>query len=406
MIKKIFLLSVVISQLTISCSKDEPAVAEETLDAQITAIMNSPYSTLTPAQQKVKMEGEANEMLTTLNDTKKSEAIDVIESLENLMSISNLDITSKKTGKKASTLEDILQVSDTYATYTWNNTKNDWVKTPSTTELKFIFPAIKGSANNNAILTAKGVSSTTKVEDVTLPSSVEATLKIGEKTIATINSSAKYSEGSQTHPTEVVFKMTLDGFNWEMNAKKGVTSIAGAKLSYKEKSLIEFSSGSTANIDELLKDNYLTKYLGTANGFIKLMDNFVIVADVNIEGLTNDEEALDNSLVYPNYNSNTYYSDLNIYNKKYSEGSVLANNKNVKMILVSKKDGTKIADVIQKSVKGDSYNTGTTIVQHYDEVLFLKFNDSTENEMSAYFSTGFENLNTKFEDFLKGFERN
>ena len=44
-------------------------------------------------------------------------------------------------------------------------------------------------------------------------------------------------------------------------------------------------------------------------------------------------------------------------------------------------------------------------IQYYEEVLYLKFNDSTEVAMSTYFSTGFDKLETKFEDFLKAFER-
>ncbi|MNT61597.1 hypothetical protein D3C72_1992530 [compost metagenome] len=99
----------------------------------------------------------------------------------------------------------------------------------------------------------------------------------------------------------------------------------------------------------------------------------------------------------------------------------------MKLILVSKKDGTKIADIIQRSEKGYSYTDysdkwvidadytnggywtynpeGGTLVQYYDEVLYLKFNDNTEVAMSSYFSTGFEDLETKFEDFLLSFER-
>jgi hypothetical protein len=100
----------------------------------------------------------------------------------------------------------------------------------------------------------------------------------------------------------------------------------------------------------------------------------------------------------------------------------------MKLILVSKKDGTKIADVVYRSEKEYSYNTelpvwvkdkyytaggywtnngtGATItVQYYEEVLYLKFNDNTEVSMSSYFSTGFDDLETKFENFLKAFER-
>ena len=128
-------------------------------------------------------------------------------------------------------------------------------------------------------------------------------------------------------------------------------------LLLREKTLLNLILEVLLILTNLLKDNYLNKYLGTANGLIKLMDNFVIVVNTNNEGLANDEAALEKSLIYPDYNSKTYYTDLNTYNKNFSEGEVLANNKNVKMILVSKKDGTKIADVIQKSEKGYSYNS-------------------------------------------------
>ena len=94
---------------------------------------------------------------------------------------------------------------------------------------------------------------------------------------------------------------------------------------------------------------------------------------------------------------------------------------------MSKKHATKIAEVVKRSEKGYSYkymydlwivdnsNTyggywdynpnGGTIIQYYDEELYLKFNDNTEVSMSTYFSEGFENLETKFEDFIKAFDK-
>ena len=93
----------------------------------------------------------------------------------------------------------------------------------------------------------------------------------------------------------------------------------------------------------------------------------------------------------------------------------------MKLILVSKKDGTKIADLVEYSEKGYSYDfnlptwnsqynywdQGNEVftTQYYDEVVYLKFNDNTQVEMSAYFSAGFDDLEKKFEDFLKSFER-
>jgi hypothetical protein len=63
-------------------------------------------------------------------------------------------------------------------------------------------------------------------------------------------------------------------------------------------------------------------------------------------------------------------------------------------------------------IKDSYYPTGgfwtttgmvTITIQYYDEVLYLKFNDSTEVAMSTYFSEGFDNLKTKFEDFFESF---
>jgi hypothetical protein len=446
MIKKFLLLSVIVSQLTISCSKEDDSTnptdptnqtdptnpanpVEKNLAEQIAEIIKLPYSALNPQQQKTKLEVEANDMLLKLDKSKTSGAIEATENLGNLLSISTIDILD---GKSDNQIADVLNVSGVYGIYTWDNLKKIWVKTASTTELKFVFPAKKNQTTNNATLSSKSTSSDIKVklndlDQFYLPTSADATLTIDDKQAATFSTNAKYSNGKET-PTESSFKMVLnDGYTLEISGKKSPAE-AKSSFTFEGKNIVEFNSGSTANIDELLKDNALVSYRGKANGLVRLMDNFVILADANIEGLANDEAALDKSVIFPDYKSKTYYTDLNTYNKSYSEGSVLANNKNAKMILVSKKDGTKIAEVFQKSQKASSYNsnvvwitdstvkeyggywswntnsTGTS-VQQYDEVLYLKFNDNTEVEMSVYFSTGFDALNTKFEDFLKSFER-
>jgi hypothetical protein len=450
MIKKFLLLSVIVSQLTISCSKEDNPTdpTEQNLAEQIADIVKLPYSSLKPEQQKAKLEAEANDMLLKLDKSKTSGAIEATENLGNLLSISTVDIFN---GKNENKIADILNVSGVYGIYTWNNSKKIWVKTASTTELKFVFPAKKSQTTNNATLSSKSTSSDIKVkltdtegawtynsntgqytqspsivDEFYLPTSADATLTIDDKQAATFILNAKYANGKET-PVESSFKMVLnDGYTWEISGKK-LPIEAKSSFTFEGKNLVEFNSGSTANIDELLKDNALVSYRGKANGLVRLMDNFVILADANIEGLANDEAALEKSVKYPDYQSKTYYTDLNTYNKSHSEGEVLANNKNTKMILVSKKDGTKIAEVFQKSQKGDSYNsynvwvndnsvkvyggywnwsnTPVTLVQKYDEVLYLRFNDNTEVEMSVYFSTGFDALNTKFESFLKSFER-
>ncbi|MNQ81919.1 hypothetical protein D3C85_969570 [compost metagenome] len=229
--------------------------------------------------------------------------------------------------------------------------------------------------------------------------------------------------------------MTLnDGYTWEMSGKKGTETTAKATLTYNGKTLLDFNSGSSANIDGLIDNDELVQYRGKANGLVKLMDNFVIVADTDLATAAADDATLDNTVVNPAYPSHSnansdfkaYNIALNEYNKKYSEGTVANFNKNMKLILVSKKDGTKIADLVQHSEKStdeyvfnlpiwsaeDNYwytysNEGESFTRtYYDEVIYLKFSDNTEVEMGAYFSEGFDTFEAKFEDFKKAFGTN
>jgi hypothetical protein len=446
MIKKLLLLSLVVSQLTISCSsEDSPETTpttEQTLAEQIAEIVKQPYSALKPADQKIKLEAEANDMLVQLDKTKSSSAIEALENLNRLLDISTVDIFN---GKNDNEVEDIINISGVYGVYTWNNAGKKWDKTASTTELKFVFPAKESQTANNASFSSKSVSSDVKVElfdsyngntdvydNIFLPSSSDAILTIDNVQSATFTQTAKYSSKNQS-PDDFAYKMTLnDGYTWEMSGKKSAESNSKAVLTYNGKTLLDFNSGSTANIDGLIDNDALVQYRGKANGLIKLMDNFVIVADMDLATDAADDAALDKTVIrpaYPDYqkpNSNfkAYYTALNAYEKKYSEGLVANFNKNMKLILVSKKDGTKIADVVQHSEKsGDDYTfnlpvwdaeygywsndgTGELFSQPYiEEVFYLKFSDKTEVEMGAYFSEGFDTFEAKFEDFVKAFEK-
>jgi hypothetical protein len=471
MIKKLFLASVILSQLTISCSSNDdetitdpdPITKEETLQEQIARISKLPYSSLAPADQKVKLEVEANEMLVQMEKTKTSGAIEAIQNLGNLLSLSPADIFGGKNGNE---VEDILKVADVYGIYTWNNTDKIWTKASSSTELKFVFPAKANGTENNAIFSAKSVSSDIKVaftdtygswsydpikEEMIqtptindyffLPTSADAILTIGGAQAATFVTNAKYTNGIVA-PDQASYKMVLnDGYTLEVTGNKKATDNTGkGSFTYNGKNLVEFTAGSTADIDGLLKEEPLAQYRGKANGLAKIMDNFIIVANTDNEGEAKDDEALEKSLVYPDYPNDSYKRNsdykgyriaMNTYRQKLSEGNVNNSNKNTKLILVSKKDGTKIADIIQRSEKGYSYTselpvwvarTGNSYPeggywsfwennpeiftnQEYEEVSYLKFNDNTQVAMSVYFSEGFEKIKADFDKFLGSFKR-
>ncbi|MDN3674796.1 hypothetical protein QWY99_17290 [Flavobacterium branchiarum] len=457
MIKKVILMSLVLSQLTISCSSDNDETKteteiEQTLADQIANILKQPYSSLNPADQKIKLEAEANEMLVQLDKSKSSGAIEAMENLEKLLDISPVDVFGGKNGNK---VEDILKVADVYGIYTWSNTNKNWEKTTSTTYLKFIFPAKTNETENNATFSAKSVSSEIKVKMTDsygywsypkigdpiytvgvddyffLPLSADATLTINNLPIASFTQTAKYANGKEI-PTDFAYKVTLnDGYTWEMSGTKATTNTSKASFAYNGKNLVEFNAGSTAQIDALIDNPELAEYRGKANGLIQLMDNFVIIADIDLVAETIDDKAL-RDLEYPTYPSSTkdpkndykaFYTDQNTYRRKLSEATATNFNKNIKLTLVSKKDGTKIANVIMRSERQREDNVidlpvwneeyeywsswnegGETFTRHYfEEVYYLKFNDNTQIAMSAYFSEGFENLHTKFDDFLKNF---
>ena len=452
MIKKFLLASLVLSQLAISCSSDESGEetkpdTELTLEEQIANLVKQPYSKLTPTEQKAKLEVEANSMLVEMDKSKSSSAIEAMENLARLLDLNSIDVFNGKNGNE---VEDILNISGVYGIYTWNNAKKIWDKTASTTELKFVFPAKKSLTANNAVFTSKGVSSGVKVEfydsynsttdadvydNLFLPSSSDATLTIDNKEAATFTQTAKYSSKNQS-PDEFAYKMSLnDGYVWEMSGSKATANTSKATLTYNGKSLISFNAGSSTEIDKLIDNDELVQYRGKANGLFTLMDNFVIVADIDLVELAKGETAAEASAPFPDRRAKTFYTDLNTYNKKTVEASVANSDKNAKLILVSKKDGTKIADIVYHAEPGYSFNSdeyeywvvddtntkyggswvfdwnngvpkGTAVkIQEYDEVLYLKFSDNTEVEMSAYFSSGFEKLQTKFDDFIAAFNK-
>lgn len=442
MIKKFLLASLVLSQLMISCSSDEtipetePEVVvpekpepepEKTLEEQIAELLKKPYSELTPDQQKTKLEAEANEMLVQLDKTKKLSALETIENLTNLLNQSPVDIFD---GKSGNGIEEALTVSGAYGVYTWNSAQKIWVKTASSTELKFVFPAKKGQTANNAAFTTKSTSSDVKFLTIDtygewkwnsaagtytqvkpdlndwfyLPTSADAVLTIDNAQAATFSLTAKYAGGKQV-PTDLAYKVTLiDGYTWDMSSTKAVQNTAKSSLTYNGKNLISFTGGSSTEVDKIIGNDELGQYRGKANGLITLMDNFVIIADMDLAKDAADRIALDKNLPHPAYSSNTYNSDMSIYNKKLAEGKVANFNKNIKLILVSKKDGTKIADIVQYAEKDDNDGYSSDI-DYYNAVNYLKFNDKTEVEMGAYFSKGFDTFYAKFNDFVASFEK-
>jgi hypothetical protein len=438
MIKKIILLSAICSQILISCEKEEVSTPETVPTSnpvtvnELSTWINLPYSALTPEQQKLKLETEANAALVEMDKLKTSSAIEAIQNLESLLSISSIDFLN---GKTDNGINDLINVSEVYGIYTWNNVNNTWTKTVSTSDLKFVFPAKKNQTTNNAVLSSKAVSSGIKEtlgdsDEIYLPSFVDATLSINNTQAGSIVLNAKYTNGN-SRPEETGYKIVLnDGYVWENNAKKGTPNSFNTSFLYNNKNIMSFVVDSNAKIDELLdNDTVLNSYRGKGNVLVKVLDNFVIIGNMDLEAISNDEEAFDKNNKRPDYRSKNYYTDTNIYEKNKAESDVSIYNKNTKLILVSRKDGSKVADFVLRASKGYlhtdnqewiedktvpvyggywswNWQSGTVqTIQYYNTNTYLRFKDNTEVETNVYFSTGFDALETKFTDFIDSFNR-
>jgi hypothetical protein len=135
MIKKDFLFSVINNwQFLAPATSELDSASEESLTAQIEAIIKQPYSKLTSAEQKVKLEAEANEMLVQMNKSKTSGPLKPFK----IWRFIKDQFCWHFQWKNDNEIEDILNVG-VYGVYTWNNSTKIWVKTASTTELKFVF---------------------------------------------------------------------------------------------------------------------------------------------------------------------------------------------------------------------------------------------------------------------------
>ncbi|MDI9311279.1 MAG: hypothetical protein QM535_13785 [Limnohabitans sp.] len=448
MIKKILAVAIT-AQCLVSCSKQDSAV-DNTVPATVNQVdlLNLPYSSLTPEQQKAKLENEGNVLLTMLDKTKTSSAIEAIQNLERLLEIDEIDYLA---GRNNNQVSDLLNIANVYGIYTWNNSMQKWVKTVSTTELKFEFPSKKTQTSNDAVLSSNGVSSGVKVDAIDthevgqwtfnpvtgqyqyviltpavkdqfeLPSSVNSILKINNIQAATFALSNTFSSGN-TRPDVSNFTITTnDGYTWNQSFAKGANSTYGTSLKLDNKNIVTFTNGSTAKIDDLIDGNTMSQYLGKSNTLIELTDNLAVIGNQDTERMQNAIKTVESNLVQPSYSTSTYYSNKSAYNRQRSEGTTIAVNNNTKLALVSRKDGTKIADVIYKTVKIRSdympyvwnattnqwvfSTTGGQTLDTYDEIPYLKFNDNTQVEMKVYFSSGFSTLQTNYNNYIAAFRR-
>jgi len=445
--KSVLFLSLALSSLVFnSCKKDSDNTPAPP-DVDLAKVLAYPYSALTPAEQKVKLENESTGFLDNLNAAKASSAIEAFQNLEKLLEESPAEVIADKPVKN---VKETIQYADAYGVFTWDNVKREWAKTASTSELKFIFPAKIGTTTNTAVFSAKAVSSGIAIVDSTveydwqtstnikyettyyLPSSATGTLTISNAQAATIELTASYKDNKQT-PVSSTFKITTnDGYVYSTSLNKATENNGSIQLTFNGKVLLEAVAKADIKIDELIdfKGNDNSALLGGANAYMKLTDNLMVVYKMDVQNYSKERNAIEKdydtkraALWFSNWEKDpNHYTLYGQYEKEQADKNAALWNKYVTAVLVSTKDGSKIADMVEVSEKdgenSDYYVWNTTTkswvidwnsyTKKYDRYAansYLKFKDNTLVEASAYFSEGFDKLEDKWEDFTKAFDR-
>ena len=420
--------------------------------SDVSKILELPYSSLTPAEQKVKLENESIELVEYGNALKSSSAIEAFQNLGRLLGESSVSFNNEKIGE----VEKIYQYADFYAVFTWNASENAWDETVSNSELKFVFPAKKNGNSNNAVFSVKAESSGVavtntykewdddsndyieKTETFYLPKSSTGILTIDGKEEGKIEMSAEY-QGNNQVPKKASQSMTLsDGYVFTGNFEKAAENSISAKLEFKGKVLFEAAAKSGIKIDEIINlldedDEINNSLYNKANAYIKILDNVVLVYNVDIENYIKESDALNDDYnqkwdalwdKWPKYQN--YYQEMGKLEKDRSDRRAEISNKYQTVVLASVEDGTKIASLNMKSEVDGKYEEyyswkddewvwdldwyysnvpPTKLYDYYTTVGYLKFNDNTNVDIETYFSEGFTEFEKKWESFVNAFDR-
>lgn len=381
-----------------------------------------PYSELTPDQQKVKLEKEASDFLDMASELKSQTMIDAYKNLNDLIKMSFPDLIG---GEPARSAEDIFKYANVFGIHEWNPSTQEWVKTTSTSELKFIFPATASSKTNNATLVASATASDVIVNlgevNVPLPTLVTGLLTIDGKESAKINLAAEYNN-QKLVPSKIDFDVLYGNYNMEFDFSKAAENKLTLAMKYKDNMMLYAETGATIKIDDIIAGASEMEF-GKVNSYIQLTDNLVFYADIDIdayfkEKMTISEEYNQKQDALYSSRDETYYDKLNELNRVYSEQEAACTNKYVKFTLASIKDATKVATlkfVSEKEEEEHPYRKWDEVTQewvstnepnmdineaYYDENTYLVFNDNTEVEAKAFFSEGFDTIIEKWMNFI------
>jgi len=387
-----------------------------------------PWSELTPAQQKVRLEQESIDFLNEMTAISNDPAIDAIRNLERLFGISSPNVPDPI--REVSNTQEVLNLRNVMGIFEWNSTENTWTEESSDTELRFVFPATRTTEYNNATLTVIVHNSPFTFEEdgitVHLPQFVTATLTINGNQAGLIEFGAEYNANEV--PQRSVFRMvTNDGYEMLTTVNTRAEEIATFSLRRNNNSLLEGRArtdmdgaawenlGLDALDGEDISEEEFFRLMEEADATVQLMNNLTIVYWIDSENYAREMDALwtwesaEWDRLFDNWDWNRPWEERRQLQEQLDrevrnrQANIM--NEHMRSALVSLEDNFRIAELVARTERReDRWGSGESQVSvWYEIVYFLRFNNGVYHEASVYFGDGFDRLIDEWNDFVNRF---
>jgi hypothetical protein len=436
-IRNFLLLSFFAGIVLTSCTKDDDKKDSESSDP-----FEAEYSELSITENKENLEQTGVQMLSELNEMKSSEAISVLanfaismassmqtvsqsEAFYGVMTdFSNVGSDDFEANQIFSNLKAVSEEPNSFTDlwemlegkYTWNAIQGQWDTASATDEIVFEFPGMAGETTNTASLTidnfaAFTVTDTSLMEfgdtDPELLSSLKITLEYNSTEVASYSFSASYQADGM--PTALETVMAMGDFSWSVEITHTPYTAASLKGSFKHSGnvLVEGyidASGdwSEENVNNsIIEHAYWNSYiedtlyytevmvdeiLENSNAYIQIMD-IKIAGMVYIDSLGTAIRAIEED-----------YSDEEKDEEEYATAMAEALNQYALLVVVYAESNEMIAKAVAYPYE-DEDGDGD-----WDVELRFQFADGSPVDAETYFSEGFSDLITEFEEFIGDIE--
>jgi|GEM_PF-2675519 len=366
------------------------------------------YSELSEEKQKEKLQEDAIDFLSEMEDLKNNEALRILNEFNALLEINSPD---QEFDNEFGSVEDIIRIKDLYGKHTWNASKEAWSFEEFDKQTEFNF-SVDGKP---ASIVITGVASSLVQEfyerneyidneidggweytdelvtTVEIPKSITIKILSGTSEVGAIHLSSDIKDKT-TLPVKSEVSYSLGKYVMTTTVTKASPSIAKSTFKKGDKVLIDANVDLSGNMDNLVNDKEPGQMTGNAT--IKIMNTLAFTGnwDVTnyIKACNKAEDNYDN-----NYDQFGWEKAEEIWEKEYSE----AFNKHTDLYLISLSDKAKIAK-LQSTVKAEDYYGYT----YWEEAFVLQFADETVVEAEVFFSSGFDTFMNKLEKFITSFE--